>query len=744
MPSIDKYLIGAYSFDTTSGNLTKDGKTKRLSPRAAEVLSLLASTPGQVVTRDKVHESVWAGRIVTDAQVSKAINELRAALGDTTEPRKYIETLPKRGYCLVCTVAPGAEANPESGPGSDKSPDNRQRYAGMALVFALLVAISFWWLNNTTSESVKPTAEIEPGIAVLPFTNLSGNPENEYFSQGIAEELLTRLSRLKGLRVISRTSSFQFRDQKTDVRKIGEILTVSHVLEGSVQRLEGRVRINVRLIETDSGTEVSALQYDRDLADIFELQTEIARSVSHSIQPALLSLNADALVDYGTNSVEAYEAYLKGRYLLTNRIGSELKRAATAFKEAIRLDPDYLLAHSGLIDTYNILAGYSYVPMAVSLKETESSYKYLESSGVEYAEVLASLGAAFSMQGKRAIAQDYWRRAITANAQYTQAYLWLAFTQRGRKPDVAVNLLKSALRIDPLSSIALNLLSDAQIKAGEFHAARETTERLLELEPQSRLALHALTRHYRWVEGDLVAAARLYYQIWNKDQNWLWAINPGGIFLDMGEYTLAKTWFNAAVNSRPALGSFLEFEWYLAQGMEDEIIAMAYAPDAEKNVAIVKVWAKLLEGELEQAYKLAQPENLPVTIIDGEPQDNIQAEFLLIRAHIAKQLGHTEELTSLIQQVTKYLENKNVLGVGHESVMMGRVYILMDENEKAITFLRKAFEAGQRNFHYTRKTLIYAPLHNYPEYQQLEKDIALFFAEQRERLKEFPPMLPST
>jgi len=741
MPSTDKYLIGEYSFDTTSGNLKKDGKTKRLSPRAADVLILLASTPGQVVTREQVHESVWAGRIVTDAQVSKAINELRAALGDTTEPRKYIETLPKRGYCLVCTVIPHAD----SAPVADKNPDNYQKYAGMALVLTLFMAIGYWLLNNTTPESVSPATEIEPGIAVLPFTNLSGNPENEYFSQGIAEELLTRLSRLKGLRVISRTSSFQFRGRQIDVREIGEILSVSHVLEGSVQRSNERVRINIRLIETATGTEVSALQYDRGLADIFELQTEIARAVSNSIQPTLLTLNADALNGYGTNSVEAYEAYLKGRFLLTKRLRGDMEQAASAFREAIEHDPDYLLAHSGLIDTYALLVLYGYVPIPEMLKATEDSYKQLESSGTEFAEVLTSLGITNRFQGKKQRTIDYYERAIGANAQYAQSYLWLAdlyLTGEPRNPETALSLVESALRIDPLSTVALMVLSRAQIETGAFKAARKTTKRLLELEPQSRLGLVSLANHYRWVEGDLVTAARLFYQLWNNEQVPQTAVPLGQIFLDMGEYALAKTWHNEVAKFIPGLGSFLESQWYVAQGMEAEIIAMGNAPDAYKNVAVVNVLAKILEGDLRQARILAQPEYLPVKIIGGQPQNPQQAETLLIRAWIAKQLGHDDELAIIIQQVTKYLNNKKILGQGHIGAKMGRVYILMDQHEKAISFMRSAFEAGQRNGLYVRTSPIYAPLRKYPEYQQLEKDIAQFFAQQREWLKEYPPMLP--
>ena len=739
MSLTNRTLLGEFSFDAASGNIEKDGSTIRLSPRAADVLTLLAKTPGEVVTREQVHESVWAGRIVTDAQVSKAINELRAGLGDTTEPRRYIETLPKRGYRLVCTVTPGSE--------STQTPDTMRgrNYTGPALVFALFMAVGYWLLNTTTQDPDGTATNVEPGIAVLPFTNLSGNPENEYFSQGIAEELLTRLSRLKGLRVISRTSSFQFRGRQIDVREIGEILSVSHVLEGSVQRSNERVRINVRLIETASGTEVSTLQYDRDLADIFELQTEIARSVSNNIHPTLLTINADVLSGYGTSNVKAYEAYLKGRFLLTKRLRGDMEQAASAFREAITHDPDYLLAHSGLIDTYALLVLYGYVPIPEMLKATEDSYKQLESSGTEFAEVLTSLGITNRLQGKKQRTIDYYERAIAANAQYAQSYLWLAdlyLTAEPRKPETARSLVESALRIDPLSTVALMVLSRAQIETGALKAARETTERLLELEPQSRLGLVSLANHYRWVEGDLVTAARLYYQLWNNEQVPQTAVPLGQMFLDMGEYALAKTWHNEVAKFIPDLGSFLESQWYTAQGMEEEIIAMGNAPDAHKNVAVVNVLAKILEGDLKQARRLAQPEFLPMKIVDGQPQNPQQAETLLIRAYIAKQMGHTEELELYIQQVTKYLENKKILGQGHIGAKMGRVYILTDQHEKAISFMRSAFDAGQRNGLYSRTMPIFAPLRKYPEYQQLEKDIALFFAQQREWLKEYPPMLP--
>jgi len=150
-----------------------------------------------------------------------------------------------------------------------------------------------------------------------------------------------------------------------------------------------------------------------------------------------------------------------------------------------------------------------------------------------------------------------------------------------------------------------------------------------------------------------------------------------------------------------------------------------------------------LEGDLEQARKLAQDEYLPVNIINGQPQSTEQVETLLIRAWIAKQLGHSEEFATLIQQITKYLEPKKILGQGHIGAKMGRVYILLEQHEKAIAFMRSAFEKGAHNGLYARRTpLMFAPLNKYPEYQQLQKDIALFFAQQREWLKEYPPMLP--
>ncbi len=738
--------LNDFVFDTGTGNLTKDSQTIRLSPRAAKVLIFLTENPASVVSREQLHESVWPGRVVTDVQISKAINELRAALQDRSEPRQYIETLPKRGYQLICDVKEASTAEKTEEPAPPVL--TARVLVGVVLAGIVLAGLAFVTFNQTQKATSEPEVSVreiraKPGVAVLPFVNLSNDVDNTYFSHGIAEEILNHLSRLDGLRVISRTSSFQFDGVNVDAREVGELLSVSHVLEGSVRKFENRVRIAVRLIETTDGTEIFSLQYDRELNDIFVLQTEIATTVTRNIQPSLLDQNIALVSSYGTTNIPAYEAYLQGRSLLAKRERQEMSDASAAFKKAIAHDASYLLAHSGLVDSYVLRALYGQILPRVYYSQTADSIAILQAADVEFPELLATLGNTERMKQNIPAAIEYLERSLSSNPQYLQAYLWLQdvylLADPPRTAD-AISLLKTARSIDPLSTVVVSMLSRAYRENGDFHLAKQTTEEVLALDPTSFIGLLGLAKYYRWVEGDLVDAIRIFYNMWTVTPEFTVARSIGHLLIDLGEFDLAAIWLQKAADIVPA--SFepdLQFRWLIAQKKNEEITGL------EKNQAeldvppLIRSYAEILKGNFEKAAVILEERKQR---IDGHTAYGDETETLLYKGYLAKKLGNDDQLNNIIQKLKIKLFDKQFIGENEIALHLTQLHLLQDQPSEAIKTLREAFYQGAINHFSSRHSIFFEDLWDNPDYIKLDNEMESYFSAQRDKLRDYPALVP--
>ena len=344
----------------------RDGVSVHLKPKSMSVLEHLAASGGAPVSRNELFDSVWPGGEVSDDTLTKCIAELRKALGDSARESQIIETIPKLGFRLVPPVEPLADDRPST----ETAEPPRGKWGGvrsarMLLVVAVLVIATLFtfpgarlWLSETGINWLLRTATVlsphqlepNPGIAVLPFVNLSGDPDNEYFSDGMSTEILNTLGRITSLPVIARSSSFQFKHQSGDIREIGRQLGVTHILEGSVRKINNSIRMTVHLIDVDSGAMVWSGAYQRELTDVFALQTEIAEEVVRNIEVILGSAKAPAPaglppVDYmslrNTTNLQAYDLYLKGLQMYTSDRPALIEQSVGYFDRAIALDNDY-------------------------------------------------------------------------------------------------------------------------------------------------------------------------------------------------------------------------------------------------------------------------------------------------------------------------------------------------------------------------------------------------------------------
>ena len=346
-----------------------------------------------------------------------------------------------------------------------------------------------------------------PSIAVLPFRNMSTDPENEFFSDGLAEELTSDLAKIEGLRVASRTSSFAFKGRSTDVREIGWSLGVRNLIEGSVRRSGDRVRVSVQMINTGDGYQIWTETYDRHLDDVFALQDELTRTIVDNLKVELVGGNKPLGGRRHTDDVDAYNLYLKGRYFWNRRYAEGLQRGMEFFQQAIERDPEFALPYAGLADCYNMMAFYNFIPPRVGFPQGKEAARKALEFDPELAEAHASLGWARSFfDWDWAGAERCFARALEVDPDLGLAHFWRAFllTAIGR-PKESLEAIKTARRLEPLSA----LINGGTGYLLFFHRSPERAikeaEMALEMDPTFRAA-HTFLGWNNILRGDFEAA----------------------------------------------------------------------------------------------------------------------------------------------------------------------------------------------------------------------------------------------
>jgi serine/threonine protein kinase/tetratricopeptide (TPR) repeat protein len=369
---------------------------------------------------------------------------------------------------------------------------------------------------------------VEQAIAVLAFRSLSPDPENEYFADGISEEIINALTQVEGLRVAARTSSFSFKSKSVEVSEIGKRLNVRHVLDGSVRKAGNRVRITAQLVEAASGFQLWSERYDRQIEDIFEVQDDIARTIVARLKIALGPGPAQRLVKAATANIEAYQLYLKGRAMLYKR-GKWIAQALEAFKQAVALDPNFAPAWAGLSDAYVPLVYYGFARPADTMPAAFEAAQRALAADPDSAEGHCALaGTALLWQRNLDLAEESFRRAIALNSTYTQARCWygLFYLQwtAGQLND-GVTEIRRALDADPLSGYATAVYSWALTTARRYAEAVIEGQLAVERDPESFASRIALGHAYRYA-GRLEEAIKTYEDmlpIWGRNV-WILAL----------------------------------------------------------------------------------------------------------------------------------------------------------------------------------------------------------------------------
>jgi serine/threonine protein kinase len=346
-----------------------------------------------------------------------------------------------------------------------------------------------------TSSVLPSTKKPQPSIAVLPFTNLSADKEQEYFCDGMAEEIINALSQVEDLRVVARTSAFSFRGKEIDIREIGRKLSVQALLEGSVRKAGNRVRITAQLINVSDGYHLWSERFDRDLADVFAIQDEISLAIVSKLKVKLLGDEREKMLKRYTQNLEAYDLYLKGRYHWNRRTPEALKKAMGHFEQVIRKDSNYALAYAGLADCFSMLVQVRVLPP----KEAFPKAKALASKALRIDETLAEAHTSLAFllswfDWDWASAEREFRRAIELNPNYATAHQWFAMTLRAlNRTFEAVQEIEKALELDPLSLIINTAAGNVYLSAGREDKAVEQAEKVLDMDPTFGFAHFILT-----------------------------------------------------------------------------------------------------------------------------------------------------------------------------------------------------------------------------------------------------------
>jgi len=391
-PAARVLRFDTFELDLRAGELHKRGVKLRLQGQPVQLLTILLQSAGSVVTREELRSQLWPADTFVDFDHSlhNAIGRIREALGDSAEIPRYIETLPRRGYRFIAPVeevqAPRiseANGNKTREGVAVAPPTARQSKTRAALALTLLILAatgSAFWLVRAVSRPTSAAPRLR-SIAVLPLENLSGDPSQEYFADGMTEELITDLAKVSALRVISRTSVMGYKGTKKGLPEIAKELNVDGIVEGSVMRSGNRVRITAQLLHAPTDKHLWAEAYERDLGDVLRLQNEVAQAIAQQVRAQLTPQQQARFRSAGSVNPDAYEAYLRGRYYLSNQftMGQPLNTAKSYFEESIRKDPDFALAYSGLADSYVYLAFFRQLsPEAAYKPAKEALRKALE------------------------------------------------------------------------------------------------------------------------------------------------------------------------------------------------------------------------------------------------------------------------------------------------------------------------------------------------------------------------------
>ena len=625
--------FGVFEADMEAGELRKHGLRLKLSEQPFQILAMLVARQGDVVSREVLRERLWPSDTFVDFDhgLNNAVMRLREVLGDSSDHPRFIETLPRRGYRFIAPVevrnSPSENPSPEvitvektvgvpevqskNGSGNSEGLVNVAQglhgrqfsisriallVAAVLVGSALISGITVHYVRGVNASKGK--ANRSSSLVVLPLENLSGDKEQDYFADGMTDDLIANLAKIRSLRVISRSTAMAYKGTHKPLPQIATELNVDAVVEGTVMRVGNRVRITAELVQVSTDQHLWADTYESPIGDVLALQNRVSSAIVDEIRINLTKEDKERLAQKPSVSPEAYEDYLKGRYYWNKRSGDGFEKAIGYFEDATRKDPQYALAYAGLADCYGIIGATIYG----RLPSSEAAPK-ARAAAIRALEIDPSLAAAetslatakFNYDWDWAGAAEGFKKAIQLDPGYSTAYqrysLYLSAMGKfdesfeqikkareleplsisintsvgwrlylAREYDRAIAQLRDTLEMDPASEWAHLNLGQAYEQKGQFGPAIEELQKALELSHSSPLTISALA-HAEALSGNHAEANKLLVQLEGlSKKQYVSPFYVAIVYLGLGKNEVAMSWLEKAYTDRSNGLVFLKVE----------------------------------------------------------------------------------------------------------------------------------------------------------------------------------------
>jgi TolB-like protein/DNA-binding winged helix-turn-helix (wHTH) protein len=452
--------VGGWRVTPDEDVVSRDGRSERLEPLAMQVLVYLASRAGEVVSRSDLEEAVWKGGVVSYDSVTSTVIKLRKALGDDARKPSYITTIPKRGYQLIAPVSlvvdePSAQAaSAESVAPVPSARADRRKVATLVAVLITAAAAILGVLTQLTPPAVESDGQpvsSPPSIVVLPFQNLSDDPSQERFADGITEDIITDLSGITGVRVIASNTSFSYKGRQVSAQEIGDELHIDYVLEGSVRRRDDSIRVNAQLVDVRTAFQVWAHRYDRAAQETFAVQDELTNQIVETLAVQLSPQESERLARQPTNNLAAYDHFQEGQRLGKINTKDSNIEAQHAYRKAIETDPTYGRAYGALAYTlaYNFRRGWNDAPMQTIDRALELAQRGVELDA-SIPQTFWSLGYVHLMRKEFALAEQAVETSLSIAPNYADGFGLLALINNSLgNAKAAIANIQKGMQLNP-------------------------------------------------------------------------------------------------------------------------------------------------------------------------------------------------------------------------------------------------------------------------------------------------------
>ncbi len=724
--------FGVFEVDTVTGELRKQGLRIRLQEQPFQVLALLLTRPGELVTREELRLKLWPAGTFVDFEhsLNKAINKLREALGDDSDSPRYIETLPRRGYRFIVPISsdkqpedtigfPDIKATPPTS-GVIGNPHRIQWMKQFLIlllgVFVLIAAVLLYEQahNQTKPATVMHAAAPNHSVAVLPIMNLSGDASQNYFADGMTDELITVLSQISALRVISRTSVMHYKQTTKTLPQIGRELGVATVLEGSVQKSGNQVLINLRLIDAATEDDLWSETYKRTLKNIFSVEDEAATKVAEALRATLTQAESSRISVIPTQNPQAYDLFLQGEYYLHRADSSGLNSDETAaikyYTQATEQDPQFALAYARLaaaqislgtntIDSKqmklltsqaklsidralalspnlaeaHLAQGYYQDYVLLDLDAALASFQTALALKPQDPNVMIAIGRIYQHRGQMDKAADYLKKVVDLDPRNIPSYEALAVVYEWmREYPQAESLLRRALAIDPESTRSLVLLATSVLRrTGDA----DSTLAVLDSTPanaQNDSSILGSRIYLMYLKRDYAVAEQL---VMREEKIDLKMFLPGDLNQDLGEFAWKK---GNRVTAR---------EYFLQSAAETEAALKHNPDDVNLHELLGFDYARL--GRSRDAL---QQGRLCIKIADRNPNFDTTVDTLLSMAVIQAQLGQVSEA---VANLDRLLAMPSGLEVSTPMLKLEPIWDSIRNDPRFLTLLKKYGNSGK-------------------------------------------------